>query len=73
MYFKQESTPVYELGEFGNPGSNITLFHGDTGEFGQISAGEAAAVGIGTFALWALGLVVIGGVIIWVVRSIKKA
>lgn len=74
MYLKQESTPVYELGEFGNPGSNITLFQGsDLGGFGQPSVGEAAAIGVGAFALWAIGLVVIGGVIIWVVRSIKKA
>jgi len=41
--------------------------------FGQPSADAVAAMGVGAFALWALGLVVIGGVVIWVVKSIKKS
>jgi hypothetical protein len=42
--------------------------------FGElpISAGEAAALGVGSILLMGLGLVLTGAVVIWVVRAIKK-
>lgn len=45
----------------------------EMGGFGQMpSTGEVAAIGAASLVLWGLSIIFIGGVVIWVARSIRK-
>lgn len=65
MYVQQKPVPRVRPrtdGEFGLTGPVAGLG----------APGDVAAVGVVGFGMWALGLVVLGGVVIWVVRSVRR-
>jgi len=70
MYVTRQPVPVLE---FGSPHSRLD-YSGSSGTlaFGDVGAADGAGATAGAFLLWTLGLVVIGGVIIWVVKSVRK-
>lgn len=53
-------------------GNDKAAWQRNLGGFGQPSTGEMATLGVASLVLWGLSVIFVGGVVIWVVRSIRR-